>query len=161
MGRAVVRQPAAFLMDEPLLNLDAKLRVQMRADISRLQQQLGVTTIYVTHDQTEAMTMGDRVAVLKDGHLQQIDTPQNLYDRPDNGFVAAFMGSPSMNLYEATLDGHELQLGAHRLTLPPSVFERRPGLERYQGRRSSPVSGLRISKTSRSSVGVSRPGSSG
>ena len=107
MGRAIVRQPAVCLMDEPLSNLDAKLRVQMRAEVSLLQRQLGVTTIYVTHDQVEAMTMGDRVAVLKDGYLQQVDTPQNLYDRPTNVFVASFIGSPSMNLYEASLDGDE------------------------------------------------------
>src|SRR3954447_4149838 len=103
MGRAIVRQPAAFLMDEPLSNLDAKLRVQMRAEIAALQRELAVTTVYVTHDQIEAMTMGDRVAVLKDGYLQQVDTPQNLYDHPNNIFVAAFIGSPSMNLYAATL----------------------------------------------------------
>ena len=103
MGRAIVRQPKAFLMDEPLSNLDAKLRVQMRAEIARLQRDLGVTTVYVTHDQVEAMTMGDRVAVLKDGYLQQVDTPQNLYDHPTNVFVAAFIGSPSMNLYEGTV----------------------------------------------------------
>ena len=135
MGRAIVREPAAFLMDEPLSNLDAKLRVQMRADISRLQRQLGVTTIYVTHDQVEAMTMGDRVAVLKDGYLQQVDTPQNLYDRPDNIFVAAFIGSPSMNLFEATIDGNELQLGGNRLTLPGAAIERRPALGTYDGRK--------------------------
>ena len=123
MGRAIVRQPAAFLMDEPLSNLDAKLRVQMRADISRLQRQLGVTTIYVTHDQVEAMTMGDRVAVLKDGFLQQVDTPQGLYDRPDNVFVAAFIGSPSMNLYDAVLQEGQLQVGSHQLALPQSTFE--------------------------------------
>ena len=105
MGRAIVRQPKAFLMDEPLSNLDAKLRVQMRAEIASLQRNLGVTTVYVTHDQVEAMTMGDRVAVLKDGYLQQVDTPQNLYDHPTNVFVAAFIGSPSMNLYEGTRDG--------------------------------------------------------
>ena len=105
MGRAIVRQPAAFLMDEPLSNLDAKLRVQMRAEIAKLQRELGVTTFYVTHDQVEAMTMGDRVAVIKDGLLQQVDTPQNLYDHPENVFVAAFIGSPSMNLYEATVSG--------------------------------------------------------
>ena len=103
MGRAIVRQPAAFLMDEPLSNLDAKLRVQMRAEIAGLQRELGVTTFYVTHDQVEAMTMGDRVAVIKDGYLQQVDTPQNLYDHPANVFVAAFIGSPSMNLYDASL----------------------------------------------------------
>ena len=141
MGRAIVRQPAAFLMDEPLSNLDAKLRVQMRADISRLQRQLGVTTVYVTHDQVEAMTMGDRVAVLKDGLLQQVDTPQHLYDRPDNVFVAAFIGSPSMNLYEATLTGRTLQLGSHELTLPEAAFSQRPALQAYDGRRL--VAGIR------------------
>ena len=104
MGRAIVRQPAAFLMDEPLSNLDAKLRVQMRAEIAALQRDLAVTTIYVTHDQVEAMTMGDRVAVLKDGYLQQVDRPQNRYDRPDNVFVGAFIGSLSMNLYEGQID---------------------------------------------------------
>ena len=135
MGRAIVREPAAFLMDEPLSNLDAKLRVQMRADISRLQRQLGVTTIYVTHDQVEAMTMGDRVAVLKDGYLQQVDTPQHLYDRPDNVFVAAFIGSPSMNLYEATLKGRELQLGDESLTLPEATFDQRPALASHEGRK--------------------------
>ena len=135
MGRAIVREPAAFLMDEPLSNLDAKLRVQMRADISRLQRQLGVTTIYVTHDQVEAMTMGDRVAVLKDGYLQQVDTPQHLYDRPGNVFVAAFIGSPSMNLYEATLEDGCLDLGGHRLTLPESAFAQRPALTGYEGRK--------------------------
>ena len=133
MGRAIVRQPAVFLMDEPLSNLDAKLRVQMRAEILLLQRQLEVTTIYVTHDQVEAMTMGDRVAVLKDGYLQQIDTPQNLYDQPANVFVASFIGSPSMNLYEASLDGDELQVGSHTLALPSSVFERRPALRGYDG----------------------------
>jgi len=123
MGRAIVRQPAAFLMDEPLSNLDAKLRVQMRAEIAALQRELGVTTVYVTHDQVEAMTMGDRVAVLKDGYLQQVDTPQNLYDRPDNVFVGAFIGSPSMNLYEATVTvgegGGSVQLGSQTLAFGP------------------------------------------
>ena len=117
MGRAIVRQPAAFLMDEPLSNLDAKLRVQMRAEIAKLQRELGVTTFYVTHDQVEAMTMGDRVAVIKDGVLQQVDTPQNLYDYPENIFVAAFIGSPSMNLYEATVHGTVLHLGSNRIEL--------------------------------------------
>src|ERR687884_450237 len=100
MGRAIVREPAAFLMDEPLSNLDAKLRVQMRAEISRLHERLGVTTVYVTHDQIEAMTLGQRVAVMRDGRIQQVDTPQNLYRRPANLFVAAFIGSPPMNLLE-------------------------------------------------------------
>jgi multiple sugar transport system ATP-binding protein len=124
MGRAIVREPKAFLMDEPLSNLDAKLRVQMRAEIARIQKTLEVTTLYVTHDQVEAMTMGDRVAVMRDGILQQVDTPQKLYDSPANLFVASFVGSPPMNLFEATL-GHggallefgdtRLELGAHSL----------------------------------------------
>jgi len=128
MGRAIVRKPAAFLMDEPLSNLDAKLRVQMRAEIASLQRKLNVTTIYVTHDQVEAMTMGDRVAVMKGGVLQQVDTPQNLYKRPDNVFVAAFIGSPSMNLYEAVLNGRTLTLGSNSFEIPDRVFEARPSL---------------------------------
>ncbi|TCN21241.1 ABC transporter ATP-binding protein [Sinorhizobium americanum] len=128
MGRAIVRKPAAFLMDEPLSNLDAKLRVQMRAEIASLQRKLNVTTIYVTHDQVEAMTMGDRVAVMKGGVLQQVDTPQNLYSRPDNVFVAAFIGSPSMNLYEAVLNGRTLTLGSNSFQIPDRVFEYRPSL---------------------------------
>jgi len=135
MGRAIVRQPSAFLMDEPLSNLDAKLRVQMRAEIAGIQRELGVTTLYVTHDQVEAMTMGDRVAVIKDGYLQQVDTPQNLYDHPANVFVAAFIGSPSMNLYEATIQGHTLQLGSQTLSLDDSLFDRHPALAGYQGKR--------------------------
>jgi multiple sugar transport system ATP-binding protein len=134
MGRAIVRQPACFLMDEPLSNLDAKLRVQMRAEIAGLQRELGVTTFYVTHDQVEAMTMGDRVAVIKDGFLQQVDSPQNLYDKPVNVFVAAFIGSPSMNLYEATLDGMTLRIGSQTLTLDDGAFDRRPGLRAYDGK---------------------------
>jgi multiple sugar transport system ATP-binding protein len=134
MGRAIVRQPAAFLMDEPLSNLDAKLRVQMRAEIARLQRELGVTTIYVTHDQVEAMTMGHRVAVLKDGYLQQVDTPQNLYDHPDNVFVAAFIGSPSMNLLEGSLSNTTLTLGSQRVELEDEVFDRHPNLRDYEGR---------------------------
>ncbi|MER9434582.1 ABC transporter ATP-binding protein [Mesorhizobium sp. M0011] len=135
MGRAMVREPAAFLMDEPLSNLDAKLRVQMRAEITRLQKQLGVTTIYVTHDQTEAMTMGDRVAVLKGGVLQQVDTPRRLYESPVNAFVAGFIGSPSMNLFEATLTGDELMSGALTIRLQDAAFVRRPGLRSYAGRK--------------------------
>jgi multiple sugar transport system ATP-binding protein len=135
MGRAIVRQPAAFLMDEPLSNLDAKLRVQMRAEIAALQRELAVTTVYVTHDQIEAMTMGDRVAVLKDGYLQQVDTPQKLYDRPDNVFVAAFIGSPSMNLYEGTLDvtdgGGVVHLGDQSLNIDSEVFQARPALRNH------------------------------
>src|SRR5262249_28299875 len=105
MGRAIVREPQGFLMDEPLSNLDAKLRVEMRAEIARIQRDLGVTTIYVTHDQTEAMTMGDRVAVMRKGHLQQVEVPQRLYEQPANLFVAEFIGSPAMNLVEAQLEG--------------------------------------------------------
>ena len=135
MGRAMVREPAAFLMDEPLSNLDAKLRVQMRAEITSLQKQLGVTTIYVTHDQTEAMTMGDRVAVLKGGVLQQVDTPKQLYESPVNAFVAGFIGSPSMNLFEGTLKGDELTAGAFAIRLQDAAFARRPGLRSYAGRK--------------------------
>ncbi len=142
MGRAIVRQPSAFLMDEPLSNLDAKLRVQMRAEIARLQRELAVTTVYVTHDQVEAMTMGDRVAVLKDGYLQQVDTPQNLYDNPANIFVAAFIGSPSMNIYESRLgelddDGAMLTLGSMELHVPRSVFQENSEL---QARCGGPIS---------------------
>jgi multiple sugar transport system ATP-binding protein len=139
MGRAIVRQPAAFLMDEPLSNLDAKLRVQMRAEIASIQRDLGVTTVYVTHDQVEAMTMGDRVAVLKDGYLQQVDTPQNLYDHPANVFVAAFIGSPSMNLYESVItvdgDGGSVQIGSQTVPLDPSSLSSRPALRNYGGKK--------------------------
>ncbi len=143
MGRAIVRQPRAFLMDEPLSNLDAKLRVQMRAEIARLQRSLGVTTIYVTHDQTEAMTLGSRVAVLRHGVLQQVAAPQELYRRPANLFVAGFIGSPAMNLIEATLErgaddsgpgGPEVIFGAHRLRVPPGVVRQHGALEKYLGR---------------------------
>jgi multiple sugar transport system ATP-binding protein len=135
MGRAIVREPAAFLMDEPLSNLDAKLRVQMRAEVSRIQRRLGVATLYVTHDQTEAMTMGDRVAVMRAGRLQQVDAPQTLYDRPANLFVAAFIGSPAMNLYQATVDeqGASLQLGEQRLQLPERLRGER-AVGRYRGK---------------------------
>jgi multiple sugar transport system ATP-binding protein len=145
MGRAIVRQPQAFLMDEPLSNLDAKLRVQMRADISKLQRDLGTTTIYVTHDQVEAMTMGDRVAVMSGGILQQVDTPQRLYDSPANLFVAGFIGTPPMNLIESdvTVTGDEVSLaiGAQRLALPPAALQRYPGLRGAGGKRI--VVGLR------------------
>jgi multiple sugar transport system ATP-binding protein len=158
MGRAIVRQPRAFLMDEPLSNLDAKLRVQMRAEIAKLQRSLGVTTIYVTHDQTEAMTLGSRVAVLRHGVLQQVASPQELYRRPANLFVAGFIGSPAMNLVEATLErgaagsgpgdagpgdtdpgeagpvGPEVIFGPHRLRVPPGVLREHPALEKYLGR---------------------------
>jgi multiple sugar transport system ATP-binding protein len=118
IGRAMVRQPQAFLMDEPLSNLDAKLRVQMRAELARLRDRLRTTTVYVTHDQVEAMTLGDRVAVMKDGVVQQLDTPRELYWRPANLFVAAFIGSPSMNLVEATVQSNELRFGSNRLPVP-------------------------------------------
>ncbi len=138
MGRAIVREPQAFLMDEPLSNLDAKLRVQMRAEIRRIQTNLDVTTIFVTHDQTEAMTMGDRVAVLKKGRLQQVDTPQVLYEQPANLFVAGFIGSPAMNMAEARIDRQDGRLGVRFgstwLELDPSMLARRPDLERYEGR---------------------------
>jgi multiple sugar transport system ATP-binding protein len=118
LGRAIVRSPEAFLMDEPLSNLDAKLRVEMRAYIAKLHQELGTTTLYVTHDQTEAMTMGDRVAVMRDGRLEQVDTPQALYERPANVFVAGFIGSPAMNLLRGRADGQGVVLGSQRLPVP-------------------------------------------
>jgi multiple sugar transport system ATP-binding protein len=123
MGRAIVRDPAVFLMDEPLSNLDAKLRVETRANIAALQARLGTTTVYVTHDQVEAMTMGDRVALLKDGILQQVDTPRNLYDRPNNAFVAGFIGSPAMNLVSAPLTGNGAQLGNIVVPLHDDVID--------------------------------------
>jgi multiple sugar transport system ATP-binding protein len=132
MGRALIREPAVFLMDEPLSNLDANLRVQMRSEVLRIQRRLGVATLYVTHDQTEAMTMGDRVAVLRDGTLQQLAAPQDLYEQPANLFVASFIGSPAMNLYEAAVSGPAdrlvLSLGSQRLALPAELAQRRPGL---------------------------------
>jgi multiple sugar transport system ATP-binding protein len=140
MGRAIVREPKAFLMDEPLSNLDAKLRVQMRAEISRLQRDVDVTTLYVTHDQIEAMTMGDRVAVLKKGVLQQVERPQNLYRRPENLFVAGFIGSPAMNMVAATIrrdDGSQslfVDFAEHRLRLDESLLGERPALDGYAGR---------------------------
>jgi multiple sugar transport system ATP-binding protein len=138
MGRAIVRRPQVFLMDEPLSNLDAKLRVQMRTEISRLQDDLGVTTVYVTHDQVEAMTMGDRVAVMRRGVLQQVAPPQELYDRPVNLFVAGFIGSPAMNLMQGRVvadgDGLACELGAHRLPVGGALLERRPALRAYAGR---------------------------
>ena len=138
MGRAIVRQPQAYLMDEPLSNLDAKLRVQTRTEISRLQRELGVTTVYVTHDQTEAMTMGDSVAVMKKGELQQLDSPQALYERPANVFVAGFIGSPAMNMAEATLleeDGAVfVEFAGLRLRVDDEALPGREALARYRGR---------------------------
>jgi multiple sugar transport system ATP-binding protein len=136
MGRAIVREPSVFLMDEPLSNLDAKLRVQMRAEVARIQRRVGVATLYVTHDQVEAMTMGDRVAVLNAGVLQQCASPQELYDNPKNLFVAGFMGSPAMNLFKATIGeaASSLLIGSQRIALPPAVRDARPGLRGYAGR---------------------------
>ena len=126
MGRAIVREPQAFLMDEPLSNLDAKLRVSMRAELARLHARLRITTVYVTHDQTEAMTLGERVAVMRDGKVQQIDRPQNLYANPDNLFVAAFIGSPAMNLVEARLADNAVSFAGHTIVLPPSCRPQLP-----------------------------------
>jgi multiple sugar transport system ATP-binding protein len=138
MGRAIVREPSAFLMDEPLSNLDAKLRVQMRAEVSRLQRDLETTTLYVTHDQVEAMTMGDRVAVMRKGELQQVADPQTLYDRPVNLFVGGFIGSPAMNMLEATVaranGGLELDVGKQRLGLDEATLATHPALRSYEGR---------------------------
>jgi multiple sugar transport system ATP-binding protein len=137
MGRAIVREPSVFLMDEPLSNLDAKMRVQMRAEISRIQRRVGVATLYVTHDQVEAMTMGDRVAVLHLGKLQQCGAPKSLYDHPDNLFVAAFIGSPAMNLYEAAIspEADEMRLGAQSLALSEQVLAAHPALRGYRDRK--------------------------
>ena len=142
MGRAIVREPAVFLMDEPLSNLDAKLRVQMRAEVARIQRRLGVATFYVTHDQTEAMTMGDRVAVFNLGRLQQCDEPQVLYDAPANLFVAAFIGSPAMNLYRGTLDPDltRVRLGEQELPLADRL-RHVPALQRFRDR--TVVAGIR------------------
>jgi len=138
MGRAIVREPQAFLMDEPLSNLDAKLRVSMRASLAELHERLHVTTVYVTHDQVEAMTLGQRVCVLRDGMLQQVGTPQNLYDHPVNLFVGAFIGSPSMNLVTARMtsadDGAAVTFAGHRLAVPESVVHARPEIKAYFGR---------------------------
>ncbi len=138
MGRAIVREPKAFLMDEPLSNLDAKLRVQMRSEIARIQHDLNVTTLYVTHDQVEAMTMGDRVAVIRKGVLQQVDSPQFLYDHPENLFVAGFIGSPAMNMVEADLAQENgswaVKFGGFSLEIPEDVFAARPALRAFEGK---------------------------
>jgi len=138
MGRAIVREPSAFLMDEPLSNLDAKLRVQMRSEIGMLQSRLGTTTVYVTHDQVEAMTMGDRVAVIRKGRLQQIDSPRNLYDFPDNLFVAGFIGSPSMNFIYGQVEGEGDQVyvrfAGERVKVNPSSLAGRASLQNYKGK---------------------------
>ena len=137
MGRAIVREPQAFLMDEPLSNLDAKLRVSMRASLSQLHDRLRVTTVYVTHDQVEAMTLGQRVCVLRDGQLQQVDTPQALYNAPVNLFVAGFIGSPAMNFASATLvrdDGAAVVFAGHRLAVSEALIKAKPGLDGYVGK---------------------------
>src|SRR5687767_13915429 len=145
MGRAIVREPQAFLMDEPLSNLDAKLRVQMRAEISTLQKEIGVTTVYVTHDQVEAMTIGDRVAVMRRGELLQFAEPQEIYDRPENLFVAGFIGSPAMNLIEGQLTrangGHRLAVGSRQVALSDKEVAPGSRLEGYAGR--TVVAGIR------------------
>ena len=157
LGRAIVREPAAFLMDEPLSNLDAKLRVQMRAEISRLQRDLGTTTLYVTHDQVEAMTMGDRVAVMRKGELQQVAAPQELYDHPVNLFVGGFIGSPSMNMLEASVSrrngGYSLDLGGSQtLAVDGEDVAERPALASYDGRRV--ILGIRPESMEEASVAL-------
>ncbi len=160
MGRAIVRRPSLFLMDEPLSNLDAKLRVQMRADIASIQRDVGVTTFYVTHDQVEAMTMGDRVAVIKDGILQQVAPPEELYASPANVFVAAFIGSPSMNLYEGAIsrqgDDYSLQLGSQQLTLQRQVVSEHPTLDQHLDRPI--IVGIRPEHLEDAAVGREYPG---
>jgi multiple sugar transport system ATP-binding protein len=160
MGRAIVRRPQAFLMDEPLSNLDAKLRVQTRAEISKLQHSLGTTTIYVTHDQVEAMTMGDRVAVMRKGELQQVATPQTLYDRPVNLFVGGFIGSPAMNMIEATLkrsNGNlEAVAGSQRITVGQETLSQRPALTAFEGREV--ILGIRPEDIEDAKLEPDRPG---
>jgi multiple sugar transport system ATP-binding protein len=160
MGRAIVRRPQAFLMDEPLSNLDAKLRVQTRAEIARLQDSLGTTTIYVTHDQVEAMTMGDRVAVMRKGQLQQVAPPQELYDHPLNLFVGGFIGSPSMNMVEATVSssngGVVVQAGGERLELDSEILTARPALKRFEGKPI--ILGIRPEDLEDASLATDTPG---
>jgi multiple sugar transport system ATP-binding protein len=159
MGRAIVREPQAFLMDEPLSNLDAKLRVSMRASLNQLHERLGVTTVYVTHDQVEAMTLGHRVCVLRDGRLQQVDTPQTLFESPVNLFVAGFIGSPAMNFVTAELvrdDGPAVTFAGYRLAVPPDVMDSRPGLADYFGKKL--ILGIRPSDFEDASLGNSQWG---
>ena len=154
MGRAIVREPQAFLMDEPLSNLDAQLRIQTRLELIQLHQRLGVTTVYVTHDQIEAMTLGHRVCVLRDGKLQQVDTPQNLFDRPANLFVAGFIGSPAMNFVTAELvrdDGPAVTFAGHKLPVPADVVSSRTGLDGFFGREV--ILGIRPSDFEDASLG--------
>ncbi len=152
MGRAIVREPQVFLMDEPLSNLDAKLRVQTRTQIASLQRRLGVTTVYVTHDQTEALTMGDRIAVLKDGKLQQVGTPRELYETPVNQFVASFIGSPAMNLLPTTLEGGSAVLGGFELQLPQNALAKAQGAEVVLGLRPED---LRVAEAGEAGIAAS------
>ena len=154
MGRAIVREPQAFLMDEPLSNLDAKLRVSMRASLNQLHERLGVTTVYVTHDQVEAMTLGTRVCVLRDGRIQQVDTPQTLFEKPVNLFVAGFIGSPAMNFADAQLvrdDGPAVTFANYRLDVPPEEIDANPGLASYFGKQV--IVGIRPSDFEDASLG--------
>jgi ABC-type sugar transport system ATPase subunit len=154
MGRAIVREPQAFLMDEPLSNLDAKLRVSMRASLNQLHERLGTTTVYVTHDQVEAMTLGQRVCVLRDGKLQQVDTPQRLFESPVNLFVAGFIGSPAMNFVTAELvrdDGPAVTFAGYRLAVPAEVLDAKPDLSNYFGRKI--IMGIRPSDFEDASLG--------
>jgi multiple sugar transport system ATP-binding protein len=154
MGRAIVRDPAAFLMDEPLSNLDAKLRVQMRTEVSRIQQRVGTTTVYVTHDQTEAMTLGDRVAVMRGGVIQQVDTPKNLYENPKNLFVAGFIGSPSMNFLPARLEGDTIKLPFGDAPLPDELKSRLKG----DGKVREVIAGVRPEHFEDAQVEPDKPG---
>jgi multiple sugar transport system ATP-binding protein len=158
MGRAIVREPSVFLMDEPLSNLDAKLRVQMRAEISTIQRQFGVTTLYVTHDQVEAMTIGDRVAVMRKSRLQQVADPQTIYDHPANLFVASFVGSPAMNLFQAsverTTDGFQLAVGERRIRIDEQEAAQHPGLAGRAGGRV--VAGVRPERLGAAGTAVDR-----
>ena len=159
MGRAIVREPQAFLMDEPLSNLDAKLRVSMRASLNQLHERLGVTTVYVTHDQVEAMTLGHRVCVLRDGRLQQVDTPQTLFEKPVNLFVAGFIGSPAMNFVTADLvrdDGAAVTFAGYRLSVPAEEIENNPGLSNYFGKKV--ILGIRPSDFEDASLNLSDTG---
>src|SRR5262250_562971 len=154
MGRAIVREPQAFLMDEPLSNLDAKLRVSMRASLNQLHERLGVTTVYVTHDQVEAMTLGNRVCVLRDGRLQQVDTPQTLFEAPVNLFVAGFIGSPAMNFVTADLvrdDGPAVAFAGYQLPVPAEILQAKPGLADYFGKKV--ILGIRPSDFEDSALG--------
>src|ERR671917_1630710 len=153
MGRAIVRSPKVFLMDEPLSNLDAKLRVQMRTEVSRIQQRVGTTTVYVTHDQVEAMTLGDRVAVMRGGVIQQVDTPKNLYERPENLFVAGFIGSPAMNFLPARLEGGKIKLPFGATPIPDRLRSRMQG----DGKREV-IFGVRPEHFEDSDVEPDRPG---